>query len=389
MDESLSVTDPTDWLQTSTPQVSQVEAALRCQVCKDFFNTPMITSCSHTFCSLCIRRCLTNDGICPICRTPDQEVRLRRNWTVAELVEAFQVARPALIQLGKDLQATNLQISLGKSKRKFDESHNDESGKEDKRCTRQRQTRSQKGASPNPRLLGTETVDAEDGDSEYQPEDGLTSCPICNQRMKEEKVFAHLDVHNNPEDTPDPRSSISSITKPIDGGTRYDLSSKPPDRLPQLSYSLLRDTALRKKLTELGIPSGGPRALLVRRHKEWVNLVNANSDSSRPRTKREMLHELSVWDRSQGRQVSNHTEDSMGSSSVMEKDFDGTAWATSHDDEFQRLISRARKKVGNDADRDHGALISDHETENQETTPQRHDMSHHAPLSPHDSIPPD
>lgn len=174
----------------------------------------------------------------------------------------------------------------------------------------------------------------------------------------------------------------SSISKPIDSGTRYDLSSKPPDRLPQLSYSLLRDTALRKKLTELGIPSGGPRALLVRRHKEWVNLVNANSDSSSPRTKREMLHELSVWDRSQGRQISNHTEDSMGSVSVMEKDFDGTAWATSHDDEFQRLISQARKKVGNDADRDR-------ETENQETTSQRHDMSHHAPLSPHDSIPPD
>lgn len=169
MDDSLSVTDPSDWLQTSTPQVSQVEAALRCQVCKDFYNTPMITSCSHTFCSLCIRRCLTKDGICPICRTPDQEVRLRKNWTVAELVEAFQVARPALIQLGKDLQATNLQISLGQSKRKFDESHNDESGKVDKRCTRQRQTRPQKGASPNPHLLGTDTVDAEDGDSEYQP----------------------------------------------------------------------------------------------------------------------------------------------------------------------------------------------------------------------------
>lgn len=177
------------------------------------------------------------------------------------------------------------------------------------------------------------------------------------------------------------------MTNPLDGGTRYDLSSKPPDRLPQLSYSLLKDSALRKKLTELGIPSGGPRALLIRRHTEWVNLVNANNDSSRPRTKHEMLHELNVWDRSQGRQILNAPEDSMGASTVMRKDFDGVAWATSHDDDFQNLITKARPKVGNDADRSPGALIPDHETDNQETTSQIREMSHHASLSPHDSIP--
>ena len=169
MDNSFDIPDPTDWLQTPAPQVSQVEAALRCQVCKDFFHTPMITSCSHTFCSLCIRRCLTNDGICPVCRTPDQEVRLRKNWTVAELVEAFQVARPALIQLGKDLQATTLKTLQGKSKRKFEESHSDESGKQNERCLRQRQTRSQNGASStSPQLEPTYAVEVEDQDSEYQ-----------------------------------------------------------------------------------------------------------------------------------------------------------------------------------------------------------------------------
>lgn len=171
-----------------------------------------------------------------------------------------------------------------------------------------------------------------------------------------------------------------SATNPLNGGTGYRLSSKPPGRLPQLSYSLLKDTALRKKLTELGIPSGGPRALLIRRHTEWVNLVNANSDSSQPRKKHDMLHELEIWDRSQGRQISKAPEDSMGANSVMRKDFDGTAWATSHDDDFQILISKARQKVGNDAERSHGALIPDHETDNQETASQSHE------LSPHDSI---
>src|SRR5215469_15342374 len=52
-----SLPDPTDWLNTSLPSFATLESALRCQVCKDFYDTPMITSCSHTFCSLCIRRC--------------------------------------------------------------------------------------------------------------------------------------------------------------------------------------------------------------------------------------------------------------------------------------------------------------------------------------------
>lgn len=182
MDDSFNVTDPTDWLQTPTPQVSQVEAALRCQVCKDFYNTPMITSCSHTFCSLCIRRCLTNDGICPVCRTPDQEVRLRRNWTVAELVDAFQIARPALIQLGKDLRTTTSEISQGKSKRKVDKSFSDESGKEDERCTRQRKTRSQNRASRKSHQFEfINTVEVEDQDGEYQP--GLYPY-ISRQRLR-------------------------------------------------------------------------------------------------------------------------------------------------------------------------------------------------------------
>lgn len=126
MDDSVAISDSTDWLQTVTPQLAQFEAALRCQVCKDFYDTPMITSCSHTFCSLCIRRCLTTDGKCPLCRAPDQELRLRRNCTVEELVEVFQTARPALILLGKPHPPSPLEISNGTGKRSLDDSLGDQ-----------------------------------------------------------------------------------------------------------------------------------------------------------------------------------------------------------------------------------------------------------------------
>ncbi|KAI9822818.1 MAG: E3 ubiquitin-protein ligase rad18 [Phylliscum demangeonii] len=87
------ISDPTEWSQTALASLSSVDAALRCQVCKDFYTTPMMTSCAHTFCSLCIRRCLANDGKCPMCRASEQEVKLRRNCALDEVVAAFRAAR--------------------------------------------------------------------------------------------------------------------------------------------------------------------------------------------------------------------------------------------------------------------------------------------------------
>jgi len=71
-----------------------VDSTLRCQVCKDFYVTPMTTSCSHTFCSLCIRRSLNNDGKCPACRTPDQELKLKFNGALEDVVSANSVKEP-------------------------------------------------------------------------------------------------------------------------------------------------------------------------------------------------------------------------------------------------------------------------------------------------------
>lgn len=165
MDDFFAVSDSTDWLQTSTPQLAQVEAALRCQVCKDFYDTPMITSCAHTFCSLCIRRCLTTDGRCPLCRAPDQELRLRRNCTVEELVDLFQVARPALILSGKSHLPSALEPSNGKGKRSVDDSLGDQVKELDLPQTRRRKLRSQNERMPS----DLNHFGEEDQVSKYQP----------------------------------------------------------------------------------------------------------------------------------------------------------------------------------------------------------------------------
>lgn len=163
MGTSFEPSHPSDWLQTSLPQLSPVEQALRCQVCKDFFDTPMITSCSHTFCSLCIRRCLTTDGRCPACRTQDQAIKLRPNSTVQELVDAFKVARPVVLQFGQNVNVAK--DGSGQIKRKLD---NDEDEDVDG-SLRRRKTRSM-----NRRRSTSDEVDNDhsihDGkDSEFQP----------------------------------------------------------------------------------------------------------------------------------------------------------------------------------------------------------------------------
>ena len=104
---------------------------------------------------------------------------------------------------------------------------------------------------------------------------------------------------------------------------------------------MLSETALRKKLKELGIPSHGSKSSLIKRHQEWLNIFNSNCDASDTlrKSKRELLRELDEWERTQG--GSAITKESH----VMRKDFDGLGHATAHKSQFDDLIANARKRV--------------------------------------------
>ncbi|KAL8942290.1 MAG: hypothetical protein Q9216_001763 [Gyalolechia sp. 2 TL-2023] len=341
----LDIADPSDWLKSTVPKLAPVESALRCQVCKDFFDTPMITSCSHTFCSLCIRRCLTNDGKCPACRAPDQELRLRRNWALQELVDAFQLARPSLTSL-TICQVEQLKARKPRGKRKLDDTDLEDTDSDRKVVVGRRKTRSQnQQQAQSPKAASLQSIEDDSQAASYvvKGSDGLAACPICFQRMKEEAVFLHLDTHNEPTESKrsEPGRYGRSSSIEIVGGSR--VKNKAAERLPQINYSLMKDNALRKKLSDLGIPNTGARALLIRRHAEWVNIVNANADSSKPKSKREMLRELDIWDRSTGRSIANGGPDSNSLGSIMSKDFDGAAWSVNHQMDFEDLVSEARR----------------------------------------------
>lgn len=337
------IADSTDWLSTPLAALTPLESALRCQICKDFYETPMITTCSHTFCSLCIRRALSAEGKCPLCRNNEQELKLRSNWSMEEAVEAFKKARPDVLAL-----ARKPQDSERSPKRKAEYVDDGERPVENKRLrSSARLSRSRQQTAPSyapEEVEEDEVIPDSEHEDEYVPEpaDGLVPCPMCQKRMKEWQVFAHLETCPGPDaesEAPAPkRDAITQLSAPRQ-------HQKTLDRLPALNYGMYKDNALRKKLQELGLSSYGPRPLMEKRHKEWITLWNANCDAARPKKRSELLQDLEMWERTQGGRASTMGKAAQNAALIKDKGFDGGAWAAKHDTSFRDLIANARKSV--------------------------------------------
>lgn len=332
MDAAHDIADSTDWLATPLAGLSSLENALHCQICKEFFDTPMITSCSHTFCSKCIRTALSTDGCCPACRTQDQASKLRNNWQLQEVVATFVDARPQTIKVAREQQLATEAASKRPGKRKRNTLDTENSYPEESvgRTTRSKSRRIVNSQTSQPDVIEVE----ESEDETFVPEeqivdDGLVECPLgCGQRMKIEQVEPHLDKC---EDEREARERAAARVK------KPTMSNRPQDRLNELNYSMMKEKDLAKKLRDLGIPPSGSKQLMIRRHTAWVNIWNANCDSSNPRNKRDLLRDLDTWERTQGGNAPSVPN------GIMKKDFDGSGWMKKNHTDFSRLIADARR----------------------------------------------
>ncbi|KAK4939209.1 E3 ubiquitin-protein ligase rad18 [Elasticomyces elasticus] len=361
MPDQYDFSDSTDWLPTPLAALAPLDSSLRCQVCKDFFTTPMMTSCSHTFCSLCIRRYLSQEGRCPACRESDQEVKLRRNWVVEELVANFAASRKNLLTFATDAAAKrdeDAEPERPKKRRKVVAAGPITNGAV-RRSTRNQSKRTAGDASQQSAPSTQEYVDDSEEGSVYEdddvkiphvngdlePNDGLVACPCCHRRMKETLINAHLDKCISGESfTPVDDVSTPAPPKPQvapPGTIAYTMRkpSKDNERLPFINYSILGDNALRKKLRDLGIPNHGSKELMRKRHTEWVNLWNANCDSTKPVTKRQLLQSLKVWEDTLGRQM-----DRAPNTGFMAKEFDRDQHVRAQKSNFDDLIQQARQR---------------------------------------------
>lgn len=179
-------------------------------------------------------------------------------------------------------------------------------------------------------------------------------CPICQQPFKSaEQVDLHIDTCKGPqpnlEPVPPPNYNLRpQRAAPIPLAPVPTASSavnrNPPSKsprsltpLPKLNYAMYNDKTLRTILSDLGLPTYGNKALLSARHKEYVNLHNANIDRRHPLPQKELLRELNGWDITQA-QI-------MNSSKGEKRRFDGEEWEERCKDEFAELARRARESA--------------------------------------------
>ncbi|KAI5804983.1 hypothetical protein EDC01DRAFT_610190 [Geopyxis carbonaria] len=337
MADVITVTDPTDWEPTRIPELGPLDAALRCQICKDFYTSAVITNCCHTFCSLCIRRAIQGKEICPLCRAPVQEHRLLKNTTVQDVVDVFIGTRSTLFEM-----ATVTEIPQRV------ESPIQNSPQRPKRG-RGRPRGSTKKALPIIINDSDEYAEEEDEEEVVVPDDGLVACPLCQQRMKEVEVSPHLDrCLSNPDPTPPARPPLSSAfgrqlrSRYFHGRLSYSSALPTPipppilKPLPKLTYSLLKEAKLRDKLRELGIPSHGTKKLMQDRHTEWTNIWNANVDSNRQRSKQELLKNLEIWERAHIKPANNKTKG---------PEWSDVRWAHKNQDNFSSLVQKAKQNA--------------------------------------------
>jgi E3 ubiquitin-protein ligase RAD18 len=324
------VSDPSDWKATEAPFLRAIEESLRCHICKEYFTAPMITSCCHTFCSLCIRRQLDLDSRCPSCRKEIQLSSLRKNAAIEETTELYKESRNAL-----------LKVISARSKKEQTQPRRD---------VKQRSQDDEKDEN-NQKQMGTDLEESEqsediyviDSSEESQPPtkklrsnqevaDGdYGHCPVCNEFMKikdiESKHIAGCLA----------RHSVASARPKRQFLRKQPTASHSMQKLPSIAYSLMTERKLRDLVRDLGIPFKGDKQTLEKRHKEWINLWNANVDSKIQKTKTDLLAELDGWER---------TADVITTPSADIKKIDTKAWNSTHSSDFRDLIAAARQSRG-------------------------------------------
>lgn len=93
-------TSRVSWMDETVPGdfvsrlLLSLDSNLRCGICRDFFRAPvLLVTCSHTFCSRCIRESLSSTPKCPVCRVDAHEGSLKKNSIIDSIVACWTLAR--------------------------------------------------------------------------------------------------------------------------------------------------------------------------------------------------------------------------------------------------------------------------------------------------------
>eukprot|EP00803_Ostreobium_quekettii_P003020 evm.model.scf_1106.4 EVM.evm.TU.scf_1106.4 scf_1106:24257-26263(-) len=111
-------TESTDW-PPDRPGLRLLDASLRCKICGELYQGPVLLTCGHAFCSSCIRESiayqvkqLSNPG-CPVCRASCDETDLRAVPALREVLQHYRAERQSLIDMCKFGRPSGLGAASG------------------------------------------------------------------------------------------------------------------------------------------------------------------------------------------------------------------------------------------------------------------------------------
>nr|XP_061788525.1 E3 ubiquitin-protein ligase RAD18-like isoform X1 [Nerophis lumbriciformis] len=357
--------------------LKNVDDLLRCPICMDFLNISMMTKCSHNFCSLCIRKFFSYKLQCPVCNTQATEQDLRNNRLLDELVVGFHTVRKQLSKTFESPPISPKSPTLVKCKTPRDKSQSCKSSvisnffqkrprtscaKNDKDATplvQRRSKRTNNGnfcTDTNTMTVKEETMDAEDASfkqadmvlpsistAEDRPRSSSSlpnnetlvikvECPVCSVSVSQQFINKHLDMClRSGEKKQSLRSSISKTRRPM----------------VKLVYSLLSLQELRRRLKECHLSVHGTRDQLIKRHREFVHIYNAQCDSFNPKSAEDIAKEVVGSEKIKNQLqiqskpvmvfAKNHSEE--------EIDEVHSKYRKQHSSDFSRLVAQVRGRL--------------------------------------------
>lgn len=273
-------------------ELKYIEDLLVCGICYEYMETSVITSCSHNYCSLCIRKYLHYKTECPVCFSETFEKDLRKNKVLDEIIAHFSQVKDKLkrcleiqvlvVKSNKEDSALQIAECVDKEKDntpiKRQESEVISSPSLTKNSFSPNTTLNRDLSSPSTSGRLTIPLIFTPKSSKRQkvlvPENTkVVMCPVCKVTVSEININKHLDDCLKREAIKDRPKKVNQKRNP----------------LPKLVFSLMKEGEMRKKLKELGLSSQGDRKALETRLQRYIVLYNAECDKLCPRPVSELL----------------------------------------------------------------------------------------------------
>ncbi|XP_061641569.1 E3 ubiquitin-protein ligase RAD18 isoform X3 [Phyllopteryx taeniolatus] len=324
-------------------------------------------------CSLCIRKFFSYKLQCPVCNAQATEQDLQNNRLLDELVINFQAARQQLSKTyfdsppisPKNPASVKFKAPIEKGQKcnssvvsHFFQKRPRKSGKADQTgCTRYasdtdphlttvKEEPMDVGEASMQDVVSVKPVDTElhrmsteeemPHSSSSPPKDVKpvikVECPVCSIRVSQPFINKHLDMCLiSGEKKESLRSSLGKARRPMG----------------KLVYNLLSQTQLKRRLKECHLSVKGNRDQLIKRHKEFVHMYNAQCDSLNPKSAEEIVKEVEANEK-----IKNQLQDKakpvmVFSKNHSEKEIDDvhSTYRKQHSSDFSRLVAQVRGRL--------------------------------------------